>query len=127
MSARIQGVLWLLLAGGLTAWATAEATFPKVALAILAFIYGVLQLVRARVVGKHILLSAEDLNQWGEKLSEATQDILQLHAQGTAVKDIALSMETRHGLPPEVTFKYIIALGTYQSQQNEQNQQKQTG
>lgn len=111
--AKIQGSLWLLVAAALGVWAYADFTWIKAVLAALSLIYGALQLVQSKMVATKLVLSPQELQQYGDKLSEATPAILRMNAQKMSVREIADNLEQSFGLPRLITLKYIIALGDY--------------
>jgi len=80
---------------------------------ILSAIYGALQVYIWQATQRHVPLTDAEINQWGGKLEEATPKILELFQEHTKVGQIALSVEESHGIPPEITIRYIIALGQH--------------
>jgi hypothetical protein len=116
MAARIQGIFWLVVAAGLGLWAWYDYTFFKPILAGLAAMYGALMLVKDRIVKPQLHLSVEELDRYGERLSEATPELLALLEQKVTTREAAERIQKRFGIPLEVTLKYIIALGRYQEQ-----------
>ncbi|MGM0576608.1 MAG: hypothetical protein ACQEXJ_12835 [Myxococcota bacterium] len=80
---------------------------------VLAAIYAVLQLWIWNNTREKLELTDEEVEEWGPKLEEATPDILEQWEAHTPAKDIAERVEQRHGIPPQVTLRYMIALGRY--------------
>jgi hypothetical protein len=114
MSARTQATLWIAVAVALFAWAVVEWSIFKPVLGGLAAVYGVLLLVKTRIIEQRVALSQEELGQWGDKLSEATPVILELLGKSRHVSVIARAVKKSHQIPEDITLKYIIALGKYQ-------------
>ena len=113
MSKRVQAILWWMGALGLLIWAAFDPSVFKFALAALAAIYGGLVMAQDLIIRRGTNLSQGELKTWGQHLSNATPDILELSELGNPPGDIAERIHDAHGLPPEVTLKYIIALGRY--------------
>lgn len=78
---------------------------------ILCAIFGVLQLYLWFATQRRLFLSDAEVSQWGGQLESATPTILELARNQTPVRDIAASVEESHGIPVDVTLRYIIALG----------------
>jgi len=114
MTARVQAVFWTLVGAALATWAAFSFSIFKVALAVLAFVYAGLQVLRHRIIRRRLQLSPAEVATYGERLSQATPEILALWDEQHDVADIARQMEERFDLPRDVTLKYIIALGRFQ-------------
>ena len=80
---------------------------------ILSAIYGALQVYIWQATQKHVPLTETEIATWGSKLEKATPSILELVQNHTKVSDIALAIEKEQGIPPEITIRYIIALGQH--------------
>jgi len=83
---------------------------------ILVAVYAALQFWIWRLTKERLVLSDDEVVRWGDKLEQATPKILVLYSQREAVGEIAREVETSHGIPPDVTLRYIIALGKYAPQ-----------
>lgn len=75
--------------------------------------YAVLTLLRLTLLRRRMDLTPEELQRWGKPLELATGAIVDACQAGKPVARIAAEVEKEHGVPPEVTLKYIIALGRY--------------
>ncbi|PKN57990.1 MAG: hypothetical protein CVU56_07930 [Deltaproteobacteria bacterium HGW-Deltaproteobacteria-14] len=82
---------------------------------ILVAIYAGLQFWIWRLTQQRLTLTDDEVVRWGDKLEQATPTILRLYAQHQPVKEIASTVEASHGIPPDITLRYIIALGKYGS------------
>ena len=80
---------------------------------ILSAIYGALQVYIWQATQKHVPLTEAEISAWGGKLEEATPTILEMVQKQEKVGDIAIAIEKQHGVPPEITIRYIIALGQH--------------
>ena len=80
---------------------------------ILSAIYGALQVYIWQATQQHVPLTEAEIATWGSKLEKATPSILELVENHTKVGDIALTIEKDQGIPPEITIRYIIALGQH--------------
>lgn len=78
---------------------------------ILCTVFGFLQMYLWYVTRSRLSLSDKEVAQWGEKLEAATATILEQAKASTPVREIAEDVETQHGIPVDVTLRYIIALG----------------
>lgn len=76
-------------------------------------IYAVLHFVLWRARRRDVELSDDEIARWGHHLEQVTPAILSMYARKVSVRDIATSLEASHGIPPEVTLRYIIALGRH--------------
>lgn len=74
-------------------------------------VFGALQLLLWRATSKSLTLSDAEVAEWGSKLEAATPLILEAARARTPVRDIAGAVEEVHGIPVDVTLRYIIALG----------------
>lgn len=112
-----KGVLWI-LAGLLLFLAGGTADFGVLRiLGVPAALYGVVLIVQDRMVRKRVEFTAEELERWGERLSAGTPEILQMLEEGATLHEVGRAMERDRGLPPEMTLRYIVALGGYQKEQ----------
>lgn len=95
-------------------WFRAQLT-PTFALPmwILFAAYAGLQYAIYRSSKRGLQLSDKEVAKWGDKLEVATPKILDLYAERTPVRDIAKAIEKAHGIPPDVTLRYIIALAQF--------------
>lgn len=80
---------------------------------ILVGVYAGLQLLLWHMTKRHLDLTGEELAKWGEQLEAVTPEILDLYAQHVPLREIATRIHTSHGIPPDVTLRYIIALGKH--------------
>ncbi len=80
---------------------------------ILLAIYAGLQWWVHRLTGKHLHLTAAEIQEWGPKLEAATPKILNDYESSTSIREIAADIEKSHGIPPDVTLRYIIALANH--------------
>ncbi|MCB9728846.1 MAG: hypothetical protein H6744_14270 [Deltaproteobacteria bacterium] len=81
-------------------------------------IYAALQLWFWSATRERMDLSDDEVARWGPKLEEATPEIVQQWQAKIPVKDIAASIQAAHGIPVDVTLRYIIALGKHVSTQH---------
>jgi len=79
--------------------------------------YSIANLLRLTLVGKRLDLSPQELERWGPTLEEATPELLDAIARKEPMAKVAATLERERGLPPEVTLKYVIALGRYQEEE----------
>ena len=82
---------------------------------ILVAVYAGLQFWIWRLTQQRLTLTDDEVVRWGDKLEQATPTILRLYGQRQPVKEIASEIEASHGVPPDITLRYIIALGKYAS------------
>ena len=80
---------------------------------VLVAIYAGLQWWVHRITSKNLHLTAEELKHWGERLEAATPKILNEYEASTSIREIAADIEKSHGIPPDVTLRYIIALANH--------------
>lgn len=80
---------------------------------VLAAIYAGLQFWIWNLTKRRLVLSDDEVARWGDKLEQATPAILRMYSQHLPVGEIAGSVEASHGIPPDVTLRYIIALGQH--------------
>ena len=80
---------------------------------ILSAIYGALQVYIWQATQRHVPLTDAEIAGWGEKLEKATPTILERFQNHAKVGEIASAVEKSHGIPPEITIRYIIALGQH--------------
>lgn len=80
---------------------------------ILSAIYGALQVYIWQATQKHVPLTDAEISVWGDKLEKATPVILEMVQKQEKVGDVALTVEKEQGIPPEITIRYIIALGQH--------------
>lgn len=80
---------------------------------ILAAVYAGLQFWVWRLTQQKLTLTDDEVARWGDKLEQATPTILRMYSQRRPVKEIASHVEASHGIPPDVTLRYIIALAKY--------------
>jgi len=78
---------------------------------ILCTVFGLLQMYLWYVTRSRLSLSDKEVAEWGPKLEAATAAILDAAKASTPVRDIAAEVEAAHGIPVDVTLRYIIALG----------------
>lgn len=114
MSTRSQGLFWIVAAAALFGWTAYDYSLFKPVLGALALIYGVLLILKDRIIQQRVELSQEELTRFGDKLSEATPLIVELLKKGRHVSVIAKQVKKSLGIPEDITLKYIIALGKYQ-------------
>ena len=87
------------------------------------FIFACLQFTLWFSTSRKVTLSDEEVRDWGEALAEATPMILDAYANQTSVRDIAEAVEGERGIPVAVTLRYIMALGHYQENNPEPQEQ----
>ena len=78
---------------------------------ILCSVFGVLQLFLWNVTRSRLTLSDDEVSRWGAKLESATATILEQAKAARPVREIAEEMKATHGIPEDITLRYIIALG----------------
>ena len=78
---------------------------------ILCAIFGVLQLYLWFATQRRLVLSDAEVSQWGPQLEAVTPIILEQARAKRPVREIATALEESHGIPVDVTLRYIIALG----------------
>jgi hypothetical protein len=89
---------------------TENFSFPIAALAIL---YGLLAIVSARAAEGFAVLTEEEIQAWGDKLEEATPQIILLSEEQWSSEAIAEEMERRTRIPHVVLVKYMYAMRSY--------------
>ena len=87
---------------------TRTTTLP---LWILCAVFGVLQLYLWYATRSRLTLSEDEVKTWGTKLEAATPAILEQARAATPVRAIADQVKVDHGIPVDVTLRYIIAMG----------------
>lgn len=96
---------WFLLHFG------SQCAFP---LWILVGIYAALQFTvwttQRRAAASAPELTEDDVARWGEALERVTPVIVTMYGSHTPLREIADSLQTSHGIPPDVTIRYIITL-----------------
>jgi hypothetical protein len=76
--------------------------------------YAVLQLIVWRYSGRRSVdLTVKEIERWGPTLEEVTPLILEMYQANTTVRDIASALQKSHGVPPDITLRYIVALGRH--------------
>lgn len=78
---------------------------------VLLSVYGAIQLWAWSMTERGAVLSDEEVAKWGEVLTEITPALITDLESGTPVTDVAEKLEKEHGLPVDVTLRYVIALG----------------
>ncbi len=98
-------------------WFRAQLT-PSFALPVwtLFAAYAVLQYFIWRQANRGLDLTDREVAKWGSKLELATPQILDLYAERKPVRDIAQQVQKTHGIPPDITLRYIIALARFRGQ-----------
>lgn len=86
---------------------------------VLAGIYGTLQLLIWRMTKRRLPLTVEELTAWGPKLEEVTPLILEAYQAHRPLGELAKELEGSHGLPPDITLRYIIALADHTKKQGQ--------
>ena len=74
-------------------------------------LYAGLQLWSWRATEQGAVLSDEEVARWGETLTEITPELIAALESGRPVTEVARELEGEHGLPIDVTLRYVIALG----------------
>jgi len=74
-------------------------------------LYSGLQLWSWRATEKGATLSDEEVAQWGETLTDITPKLMEALEAGQPVAEVAQELQSDHGLPVDVTLRYVIALG----------------
>lgn len=80
---------------------------------ILFAIYATLQLMVWRARERAVDLTDTEVQTWGKALEDVTPTILQLFGEQKSVNEIAVTLRISHGIPKDVTIRYIIALGRH--------------
>lgn len=105
IAAEAAGVDWFLLHLG------SQCAFP---LWILVGIYAALQFTvwagQRRSAEPTPELSEDDVARWGEALERVTPVIVTMYGSHIPLREIADSLQATHGIPPDVTMRYIITL-----------------
>lgn len=78
---------------------------------ILVAIYAALQFYLWNSTRQGMHLTDDEVARWGATLERATPEIVRGIEQRRPVKDIAGDVQEHHGIPVDVTLRYIIALG----------------
>ena len=78
---------------------------------VLLCIYGAIQLWAWSMTERGAVLSEEEVEKWGEVLTEITPSLIAAIEKGTSVSEVAKKLESERGLPVDVTLRYVIALG----------------
>jgi hypothetical protein len=86
-------------------------TSVAIPLWLLAAIFAGLQFYLWHATRRHLTLSDEEVSRWGDDLAKATPTILSQAEDKIPVRDIAETIQTSHGIPIDVTLRYIIAMG----------------
>lgn len=76
-------------------------------------VYSALQFIVWRGSRGRTELTDAEVTRWGPKLEQVTPTILAMYGQRTHVRDIARELEQSHGLPQDVTLRYIVALARH--------------
>jgi hypothetical protein len=77
---------------------------------ILLLIYGGLQLYVWRSTVEQLPLTDDEVKRWGDKLEKATPLIVDQLNEQRAVKEIAIEVKEKYGIPEVTTLRYIIPL-----------------
>ena len=86
---------------------TSDCAMP---LWILFATYAALQFLVWRTKNRGMDLSDKELATWGKALEESTPTILEMVGQQKGTKEIAAALEKSHGIPRDITVRYIVAL-----------------
>ena len=78
---------------------------------ILLSIYGAIQLWAWNLTERGAILSDAEVEKWGELLTEITPTLISAIESGKPVSEVAKKLESEHGIPVDVTLRYVIALG----------------
>ena len=78
---------------------------------ILCAVFGALQLYLWYATHSRLTLSDAEVATWGSKLEAATPTIVERARASTPVREIADQVMADHGIPVDVTLRYIIAMG----------------
>ena len=117
MPARFWGWFWVVLGLALTladpifGWFHLTLMGIYLPIGVLALIYGVIVLLYYRKREAVIVLTAEDMEEYGPRLEAAVPMIMALLEKKTPTKELVEIVEAKKGLPKEITYKYIITLG----------------
>jgi hypothetical protein len=85
--------------------------------AILALVYAALNIALHVMQQRQLMLSQQELDQYGDALSAVTPRIFDELREHRPVRQIAQGIEADRGIPADVTLRYIIqALETYKRQ-----------
>ena len=74
-------------------------------------LYALLQLWSWRATERGAVLSDAEVSQWGAALTDVTPLLMEALEAGRPVSEVAQELEQEHGLPIDVTLRYVIALG----------------
>ena len=108
-----KGALWALAGiSSLICWGSFGG-IVWIALGIPLLLYGIVLIVQDRMVRGKVELSEKDIQQWGERLSAGTPEMLELLEAGETPLFVARTLEEGRGIPQEITLRYIIALGNH--------------
>jgi len=80
---------------------------------ILVAIYAALQFLIWQQTKRRMILTDAEVARWGDKLELATPKIVTLTEQQRPVREIAAAVKKSHGIPPDVTLRYIVALAVH--------------
>lgn len=112
------GRISLLLAAGMGLFDLAVQPFFRFSLGgftiplwVLLTIYGAIQLWTWSLTERGAVLSEEEIAQWGDTLTEITPALIEALENGKPVSEVAKKLKAQHGLPVDVTLRYVIALG----------------
>ena len=78
---------------------------------VLAALYGAMILIWHRGIDQGLKLTPDDLASYGAALERSVSVIMDMLEQKRSAKEIAHHVQREQGVPPEITYKYIIALG----------------
>ncbi len=100
IGAQIFGYDWFIIRFG-------DFSFP---LWILVAIYAVLQFVIWQQTLKRLLITDDEVAKWGDKLTQVTPLIVGQLGQDKTVGELAEEIERSHGIPADLTLRYIYAM-----------------
>jgi hypothetical protein len=86
---------------------------------VLAVVYGAILLVWYYHGQGQLRLTPEELERYGNRLSEATPDLVKAMEAGTPVREVAERWEKKKGVPKEVTLRYAVELARAIKKQQE--------
>ncbi len=100
----------MLLSSFVVNWFEIDFTFFKLNLGFFALVYAGLLALRNVLMKQQIEMTGRELHDWGDKLAQATPNIIELAGNGSRPKEIAALLKADRGIPELVSLKYMVAL-----------------
>lgn len=113
---RRQAILWGTLGAAMLIFTIWKPWFVlnlggfRFPLGVLLLIYAGLQLTLHLMTRGRVLLTDAEVDRWGHQLELVTPLILEELERGRSMKVVAQRAQKEHGLPPDITNRYTIAL-----------------